>query len=106
MLKLKLKHIGVVSLGKIIAIWTFIISELTTILMTLVMLIASLMGAKQGFMGMGGGIVGTVMAFLIGSVISVIYAIFMFIVGAIMAVIYNIIIGVGGGLDLDFDERQ
>ena len=62
-------------------------------------------GGLMGLMGFGAGLGGAAAAFIIGTIITIIYSIILFIVGALTAFIYNIIIGLGGGLDLDFKER-
>ncbi len=110
MAKMTLRHIGVVSLGRILGVVSFVIQELIVVLMTVLLVLASLLGLAQGdsstAMGIiGGGIVGAIIFFVMGSVGAVVSAIFVFIIGAIIAIVYNVILGVGGGLDLDFDER-
>jgi len=54
----------------------------------------------------GGGLLGMVIAFVSGMVGICITGLIAFVIGVIAATVYNIILGVGGGIDLDLDERQ
>ncbi len=99
-MKLKLKHIGAISLGKILGVWGFIISEILVLLISAGMVLMALIGAS----GDSGGIGSAIMYLVFGSIGSVGTAIVMFIIGALTALIYTIILKVGGGLELEFEE--
>ncbi len=108
-MKVTLTHIGIVSLGRLMAIWGFIITEITVILLSLLTLLVGFLESNPNatvIQGFKAGLVGAGMLFVIGSIAAVIEAIIMFIVGAITAIIYDIVIKVGGGIDLDFKERK
>ena len=102
-MKLKLKHVGAISLGKIAGIWGFIIAEIIVIAMTFMILVMGLIGVSYGD-DTGGGVVGSAIFFVSGSIGAVFYAIFMFIMGALTAFIYTLILKVGGGLELEFED--
>jgi hypothetical protein len=107
-MKTTLTHIGVVSLGRMLAIWTFVIGCIFLFVTTLFMLFAMLLGMMGNDPGaaFGGGLIGLVMSLVFGVVGLVFGAIAAFIAGAIMAIVYNIILGVGGGIDIDLRERK
>lgn len=106
-MKVTLEHIGVVSFGKLLAIWAFIIGILSTLLW-------SFIGLVLGYIQSSGGTQSAIMSGLfagggvlitgfIGAVASAVIA---FLFGAVIAIAYNLFLGVGGGLDLDFKERK
>jgi hypothetical protein len=105
MQKLTLKHIGAVSLGRLLAIWSFVLGVIMLLMYTVFLLLMGLLGlaAKADIVQM---LVGIVIMFLMGVIGLVVGAILMFILGFLAAVIYNIILGVGGGIDFDVNERK
>jgi hypothetical protein len=106
MQKVTLNHIGAVSLGKLLAIWSFVFGLILYILYLLLMLIMPILGIAYGDQGaLASGVVGFVVAAFLGVVWLVVTAVLMFIFGVVTATIYNVILGVGGGIDLDFKER-
>jgi hypothetical protein len=104
MRKVTLSHIGAVSLGRLLAIWTFVIGLISLAVYTVMMMFAALLGLATGT-----DIVSTLIALIVGFGMGiaglVVSAIAMFIFGFISAVVYNIILGVGGGIDVDFRDR-
>ncbi len=106
MQKVTLTHIGALSLGKLLAIWTFVLGLVMYILYMLMMLVLSILGIASGDQNaLAGGIIAFVLSAVMGLIGLFVYAIVMFIFGVIAATIYNIILGVGGGIDFDFKER-
>jgi|GEM_PF-1723816 len=108
MMKVTLTHIGAVSLGKLLAIWTFVLGLIIMVVSGLIMLLVTFLGmatSNNPLQAFGGGMIGFIM-FLVSGVIGLIVAgIGMFILGALAATVYNIILGVGGGIDADLKER-
>lgn len=104
MQKVTLAHIGAVSLGRLLAIWTFVIGVIFLLLYGFFTMIFAVLGLASGadVVQMLLGIVFMLISGVIGLVVS---AIAMFILGFLSAVVYNIVLGVGGGIDLDFRER-
>lgn len=104
-MKLTLVHIGAISFGKLLALWSFIFGLLSLVLWGIATVIITFLSLAAGanltsiFIGigisLGTGIVGVV----IGSIV-------MFIFGFIAAVIYNILLELSGGLDVDYLERE
>lgn len=107
MQKVTLTHIGAISLGKLLAIWSFVLGLIMYIIYLLLMLILPILGIASGDQNsLAGGVVGFLVAAVIGMIWLVVTAVVMFIFGVITATIYNIILGIGGGIDLDFKERS
>ncbi len=104
-MKATLTHIGAVSLGRLLAIWSFVIGAIALLLYTLFMLIVGLLGFLAGadIIQM---LIGIAIMLVMGVIGLVVTAIAMFIVGFLAAVVYNIILGVGGGIDIDLRERS
>jgi len=102
--KVTLTHIGVVSLGRLLAIWTFVIGLISLVLYTVLMMLMALIGLASGT-DIVGTFIGLVIGLGMGVAGLVVSAIIMFIVGAVSAIVYNIVLGVGGGIDIDFKER-
>jgi len=103
--KVTLSHIGAVSLGRLLAIWSFVIGIISLVIYALVMGLLALVGMAAGT-DIIQTLVGLGISLVIGVVGLVAGAIFMFILGFISAIVYNIILGVGGGIDLDLRERN
>ncbi|MDD5096624.1 MAG: hypothetical protein PHY95_03885 [Candidatus ainarchaeum sp.] len=107
MQKVTLTHIGAVSLGKLLAIWTLALGLIVYLLYLLLMGVMSLLGIVSGDQNaFAGGIIAFIITAVMGLIFLVIYSIGMFIFGAVAATVYNIILGVGGGIDFDFKERS
>lgn len=104
-MKVTLSHIGAVSLGRLLAIWSFVIGIISLVIYALVMGLLALVGMAAGT-DIIQTLVGLGISLVIGVVGLVAGAIFMFILGFISAIVYNIILGVGGGIDLDLRERN
>lgn len=105
MLKVTLTHIGAVSLGRLLAIWSFVLGVIALVVYGLFSMLLALIG-----MAGGTDVVQTLLALVIFLVVGVVglvvAAIGMFIFGFISATIYNIILGIGGGIDFNFRERK
>jgi len=105
MQKFTLSHIGAVSLGRLLAVWSFVLGAVSLLLYTVLMMFATLFGLAAGT-----DFATTFMALIMGLIMGVLalvgFAIGMFIFGFLSAVIYNIILGVGGGIDFDCRERK
>ncbi len=105
MLKVTLSHIGAVSLGRLLAIWSFVIGLILLVVYGLISIVLALIGMISGT-----DVVSTIVALLISLVMGVVglivFAIAMFIWGFLCAIVYNIILGVGGGIDVDLKERS
>jgi len=104
-MKATLTHIGAVSLGRLLAIWSFVIGAIALLLYSLFMLIVGLLGFLAGA-DIVQMLIGIAIMLVMGVIGLVVTAIVMFIVGFLAAVVYNIILGVGGGIDLDLRERN
>ncbi|MBD3389491.1 hypothetical protein GF415_00865 [Candidatus Micrarchaeota archaeon] len=102
--KVTLTHIGAVSLGRLLAVWTFVIGLISLAVYTVVMMLMAILGLASGG-DVVTTLIGLVVGFGMGIAGLVVSAIVMFIFGFISAVVYNIILGVGGGIDVDFRER-
>jgi hypothetical protein len=105
MLKVTLSHIGAVSLGRLLAIWSFVIGLILMLVYGVISIVFALIGMLSGT-----DVVGTIIALLLSLVMGVIglvvFGIAMFIWGFLVAVVYNIVLGVGGGIDIDLKERS
>ena len=106
MQRVTLTHIGALSLGKLLAIWSFVLGLIMYIIYMVLMLIMSILGIVSGDQNaLAGGIIAFILSAVMGFIGLIVYAIGMFIFGALAATVYNIILGVGGGIDLDLKER-
>jgi hypothetical protein len=105
MQKFTLKHIGAVSLGRLLAIWSFVLGLIFLVLWGLVSLIIGVIGLASGA-DLVQVIVGLGISLVMGVIMLVVAGILMFIFGFLTAVVYNIVLGVGGGIDVDFKERS
>ncbi|MFH0738107.1 MAG: hypothetical protein V1827_06325 [Candidatus Micrarchaeota archaeon] len=105
MQRVTLTHIGAVSLGRLLAIWSFVIGVILLLFYGLVSILLGILGMAAGadVVQMLLGIIITLVMGVIGLVVS---AIVMFIFGFLAAIVYNIVLGVGGGIDVDFRERS
>jgi hypothetical protein len=103
-MKATLTHIGAISLGRLLAIWSFVIGAIMLLLYTLFMAIMGLLGLAAGA-DVVQMLVSVVFMLIMGLVGLVVSAIAMFLFGFLSAVVYNIILGVGGGIDIDLRER-
>ena len=104
-MKATLTHIGAVSLGRLLAIWSFVIGAIALLLYTLFMLIVGLLGFLAGA-DIVQMLIGIAIMLAMGVIGLIVTAIVMFIVGFLAAIVYNIILGVGGGIDIDLRERS
>ncbi|MBN2121785.1 hypothetical protein JW721_01885 [Candidatus Micrarchaeota archaeon] len=105
MQKVTLKYIGAVSLGKLLAIWTFVLGLISLVLYTLITGVMALLGLAAGT-DVAQTLGGAVILLFMGVISLVGAAVAMFIFGFVSAMVYNVILGVGGGIDLDFSERS
>lgn len=106
MQRVTLTHIGALSLGKLLAIWSFVLGLIMYIIYMVLMLVMSLLGVLSGDQNaLAGGIIAFIISAVMGFIGLFVYAIGMFIFGALAATVYNIVLAVGGGIDLDFKER-
>jgi hypothetical protein len=105
MQKVTLTHIGAVSLGRLLAIWSFVLG-------VIFLLFYGLISILLGVLGMAAGadivqmLLGIVITLIMGAIGLVVSAIAMFIIGFLAAIVYNIVLGVGGGIDVDLRERS
>lgn len=103
-MKVTLTHIGALALGRLLAIWSFVLGIISLIVWGLVSLILAVVGIATGT-----NLVATLVSLGISLVLGVVglfaFAIVMFVLGFITATVYNIILGIGGGIDVDFRER-
>ncbi|MFH1785901.1 MAG: hypothetical protein ABH842_05725 [Candidatus Micrarchaeota archaeon] len=104
-MKVTLTHIGAISLGRLLAIWSFVLGLICLVIYGVVGIILALVGLMAGVDPVQ-AIIGVVIMIGIGIVGLVVGAIVMFIFGVITATVYNIILGIGGGIDMDFKERN
>jgi len=109
MMKVTLTHIGVVALGRLFAIWSFVIGVILLIISGIIILFGTLLGMVAGdnpIEALGGGIIGFIGFLFFGVVGLVINSVIAFLLGALSALVYNIVIKVGGGIDFDLKERS
>jgi len=106
MQRVTLTHIGALSLGKLLAIWSFVLGLIMYIIYMLMMLVLSILGIVSGDQNaLAGGIIAFVISAVMGFIGLFVYAIAMFIFGALAATVYNVVLAIGGGIDFDFKER-
>lgn len=105
MQKVTLTHIGAVSLGRLLAVWAFVLGGIILAIYSVIALLIGLLGVLAGA-DIVQMLIGIVIVLGMGLVWLVVSAIAMFIFGFLSALVYNIILGVGGGIDLDFRERS
>ncbi len=106
MMKVTLSHIGAISLGRLLAIWSFVLGVISLLVYGLIMIVLAVLGVASGSTDLVGTIVALGISLVMGVIGLVVGAIVMFIFGFLSAVVYNIILGVGGGIDFDFRERS
>jgi uncharacterized membrane protein len=104
-MKVTLTHIGAVSLGRLLAVWSFVLGVISLIVYGIFTVLLALLGLSIGA-DLTQTIFGVVLMIVMGLVGLVVGAIAMFIIGFIVATVYNIILGVGGGIDMDLKERN
>ena len=103
--RVTLTHIGAVSLGRLLAIWSFVLGLISLIIYGVIMAILAVLGVASGTTDLVSTLVGVAIMLVMGVVGLIVMAIAMFIFGFLAAVVYNIILGVGGGIDFEFRER-
>ncbi len=109
MSKLRIKNLGLLSVGKIYAVMSFVFSLLIAVPYGLFIIIISLFsgaaaGSQDGIAGLtvgGGGIVIGIVV-IIG--IPIFYAVLGFIAGILAALIYNIFAGLVGGIEIEVEN--
>jgi len=105
MQKFTLTHIGALALGRLLAIWSFVLGLIFLVLYTFMMIIMALVGIVAGT-DIVATIIGLVISMVMGVVGLFVGGIGMFIFGFLAATVYNIILGIGGGVDIDLKERN
>jgi len=108
-MKVTLTHIGVFSLGRMLAIWSFVLGLLLLLIGSLFLVITTLLGvvtSNNPVQMFGGGLLGFIVFLVSGVFGLLVNSVVAFILGALMAIVYNVILGVGGGIDVDFTERR
>ena len=108
-MRVTLTHIGAVALGRLLAIWSFVLGVILLFVMSMLLLLSMLFGlalSDNPAEMFGGGLIGLIMFFVFGVVGLFVNSIAAFIFGVIAATVYNIILGIGGGIDFDFKERE
>lgn len=105
-MKATLSHIGAVSLGRLLAIWSFVLGTISLVAYTILMALLALLGLVSGSTDLVSTIIGLGISLVLGVVGLVAGAVVMFIFGFMSAIVYNIILGVGGGIDIDLKERS
>lgn len=104
--KLKIRKLGVLSVAKILAVIYLVISLLIAVPYGLIIIIFSLIGAGSArgdaaFMVGGGGVV---MGLVVMVAIPIFYTIVGFIGGAIVALLYNLFAGLVGGIEIEVEN--
>ncbi|MBI5046948.1 hypothetical protein HZC07_04435 [Candidatus Micrarchaeota archaeon] len=105
-MKVTLTHIGAFSLGRLLAIWSFLFGLLILGLWTLFSILIAALGVAAVGAKLVDAIIGVLISFGIGVFGLIVFSVVMFIVGFITAIIYDIVLKVGGGIDLDLKERK
>jgi len=104
-MKVTLAHIGAVSMGRLLSIWSFVLGMIMLVLWGLFSIVIGIIGLSQGTNIMQ-VLIGIFASLAMGVVGLVVFAIAMFIFGFLSATVYNIILRVGGGIDIDLNERS
>lgn len=106
MSKLRIRKLGPISVAKMYAAITFVVSLLIAVPYGLFIIGFSLMGASVGrgneALALGGG--GIVVGILVMIAIPIIYTIIGFLGGLLGAVIYNIFAGMVGGIEIEVEN--
>lgn len=107
--KLRIKKLGVLSVGKMYAVMGLILSLLIAIPYGLFIIIFSLIGgigagSQDGAAGLALGGGGIVMGILVMIGIPIFYSVAAFIGGIIGALIYNILAGFVGGIEIEVEN--
>lgn len=104
--KLKIRKLGILSVAKIYAAMTLVMSLLISIPFGLLIIVQSLFGAVMfegsSAVAVGGG--GVLIGILIMIGIPIFYTIIGFISGVIGALIYNIFAGIVGGIEIEVEN--
>ncbi|MEW6721868.1 MAG: hypothetical protein AB1324_01250 [Candidatus Micrarchaeota archaeon] len=103
-MKATLTHIGAVSLGRLLAIWSFVLGIILLVLWGLMSIVLALIGLAAGA-DAAAMVISIVIGVVMMAVGLVVFSIAMFVFGFLSAIVYNIILGVGGGIDIDLRER-
>ena len=103
--KLKIRSLGVLSVGKMYAVMCLVMSLIISIPYGLMIMVfgASVMGtgAREGMMAGGGAIIFGLLV-MIG--IPIFYSIMGFIFGIIGALLYNLFAGMVGGIEIEVEN--
>jgi len=92
-------------LGRLLAIWSFVIGVILLLFYGLVSILLGLLGMAAGA-DVVQMLLGIIITLVMGGIGLIVSAIAMFIFGFLAAIVYNIVLGVGGGIDVDFRERS
>lgn len=92
-------------MGRLLAIWTFVLGIISLLIYGVVMLLIAILGVLSGTTDLVQTLVGLVMLIGGAAIGLAVFSVVMFIFGFLAATVYNIILGVGGGIDFDFRER-
>jgi hypothetical protein len=103
-MKVTLTHIGAIALGRLLAIWSFVIGLISLVVWGVVSLVMAVIGIASGT-NIVAALISLGISLVLGVVGLFVFAIAMFVFGFITATVYNIILGIGGGIDVDFRER-
>ena len=104
-MKVTLAHIGAISMGRLLSVWSFVLGMIMLVLWGLFSIVVGIIGLSQGTNIMQ-VLIGIFASLAMGVVGLVVFAIAMFIFGCLSATVYNIILRVGGGIDIDLNERS
>ncbi|NYZ77147.1 hypothetical protein H0O02_02410 [Candidatus Micrarchaeota archaeon] len=107
-MKVTLTHIGAFALGRLLAVWSFVLGIIMLIVGSMLLLLLMILGmatSENPVDAFGGGVIGFIIFFVVAVIALVVNSIAAFIFGMIAATVYNIILGIGGGIDLDFRDR-
>lgn len=107
--KLRIKKLGILSVGKIYAVMMLVMSLLISIPYGLFIIIFSVIGgasagSQDGIAGLmvGGG--GIIFGLVVMIGIPILYAIMGFIGGILSALVYNIFAGMVGGVEIEVEN--
>ena len=92
-------------MGRLLAIWSFVIGVILLLFYGLVSILLGLLGMAAGA-DVVQMLLGIIITLVMGGIGLIVSAIAMFIFGFLAAIVYNIVLGVGGGIDVDFRERS